>query len=120
MKKRKMHITIITNDEKQEYNLLGEYDDKDRMISYQESSSLLTTVKLDLENQKLVRKNKDYSLVYQFQENKITENEIRIKQFNQSMILKIKTEKFLVTENKVEIIYILLDSNEKVSYEIKF
>ena len=49
-----------------------------------------------------------------------TENEIDIKEFNQSMILKIKTEKFKIEENKVQILYMLLDSEEKVEYIIEF
>lgn len=120
MKKRKLTITLITANEKEEYNLLGEYDLEKEIICYQESKSLLTEVILNLKQKTLTRENRDYYLKYELLEGKVTENEIRIKDLNQSMILKIKTEKFEIKDNKVEIIYNLLDSEETIHYQIKF
>ena len=120
MKKRKLRITIIANNSKEEYSVLGIYDIEKQRLEYQENNNLITHVILDLKNRILVRENKDYYLEYQLLENKETENKIDIKEFNQSMILKIMTEKFNIKNNKVEIIYILLDSNEKVQYIIEF
>ena len=45
MKKRKFNIILITNQEKDEYNLLGEYDRENGIIYYNETKSLLTEVK---------------------------------------------------------------------------
>ena len=91
MKKRKLMITLITNDTKEEYNLLGEYDEERKIITYRESKSLLTEVKLDLKKKTLIRNNNDYYLEYKFIENEETENKIKLKDLNQSIFLKIKT-----------------------------
>lgn len=120
MKKRKMHITLRTNDVNEEYNLLGEYDEEHKILTYQEKKNLVTIVKIDFLKKYLSRENKDYSLHYQFQENKVTSNPFHLKELNQNLMIKIKTEKFLVTENKIEIQYTLLDSNEKVNYQVEF
>jgi len=120
MKKRKLTITLITNEIQEEYNLLGEYDEEKEVLIYNESKELITEVKLDLKERVLERKNKDYYLKYKFIENEETENEIELKDLNQSIFLKIKTDRFEIIENKLEIIYTILDSNEKVKYIVKF
>lgn len=120
MKKRKLMITLITNDTKDEYNLLGEYDKEKGIIYYNESKSLLTEVKLDLKEKTLIRDNKDYYLEYRFIENKETENEIKLKDLNQTLMIKIRTESFKLTENEIEIVYKIIDSDEKISYKVKF
>jgi len=120
MKKRKLIITLITNEIEEEYNLLGEYDEESKIISYNENKQLLTKVKIDLIEKILTRENNDYYLKYKFIENEKTENEIKMKDLNQSIFLKIKTDKFEIEENKVKIIYTILDSNEKVTYIVKF
>lgn len=120
MKKRKINIILITSDKKEEYKLLGEYNSEKNIISYQESGDLLTEVVLDLNQNILIRENKDYYLQYKFIENEETENEMKLKDLNQSIKLKIKTEKFNVTNNKIEIIYTLLDSNETINYQIQY
>lgn len=120
MKRRKFNITLITSDSKEEYSLLGEYDQEKEILCYQESGSLLTEVILDLKQKTLTRENRDYYLKYNLLENEETENEIKIKDLNQSMILKLKTEKFNITDNKIEITYTVLDSNETINYQIEF
>ena len=120
MKKTKLNITVITDHGKDEYNLLGEYDEEKQRIHYQESRDLLTDVILDLKNKILIRDNKDYNLNYQFLEEVITENRMNWKELNQSIILKIKTQKFKIMNTKIEIIYTILDSDETIQYIIKF
>jgi len=120
MKKIKLNITLITNEAIDEYNLLGEYNDTNKIITYNESSELLTEVKLDLKDKVLTRENKDYYLEYKFIENEETENEIRLKELNESLSLKIKTDKFEIKENKIEITYTIIDSNERITYIVKF
>ncbi len=104
----------------EEYNLLGEYDQEHKILCYQEKRNLVTIVKIDLQNQCLSRENKDYILTYQFHEKKVTSNLFHLKEFNQNMMIKIKTEKFQVTTNKLEIRYTLLDSKENIDYQIEF
>ena len=120
MKKTKFNIILITNQEKEEYNLLGEYDTEKEIITYKESKELLTDVTIDLKNKTLIRENKDYYLKYKFLKNEETENEIKLKELNQSIILNIKTNKFKKENNKLEIEYIIIDSCEKINYQIKF
>lgn len=120
MKKRKLIITLITINTKEEYNLLGEYDQENGIITYDENNNITTKVKLDLKRKLLIRDNHDYYLMYKLIENEETENEIRMKELNQSLSLKIKTDKFKVTDNKVEIIYTILDSKETIQYQIEF
>ena len=110
----------ITNEKEDEYNLLGEYDELNKIITYNESNEFLTEVKLNLKEKILTRENKDYHLEYKFTINEETENEINLKELNQSLFLKIKTEKFEIEENKVEIRYTIVDSNEKITYIVKF
>ena len=120
MRKRKIHITFRTNSYDTEYNLLGEYDKEHNILTYLENSSLVTKVTIDLNQQELRRDNKDYQLIYHFLENEITDNSILLKEMNQKFCLKLKTEKFSFSQNKLEIIYILLDNEEKVIYQIEF
>lgn len=119
MKKRKFNITLITDNIKKEYNLLGEYDKDNNIIYYNESGSLITSMTIDLNNKILIRENKDYLIKYNLLENKETTNKVTIKELNKTLDIRIKTEKFEITETKIEIEYILLDSNEKVTYIIK-
>ena len=118
MKKKKLKIVLITNQETNEYNLLGEYDEKNNIIYYNEKSKLVNKMQIDLKNKILIRENKDYLIKYNLLENKETINKINIKELNQYLDIKIKTEKFKITGNKIEIKYILVDSNEKVTYII--
>ena len=115
MKKKKLTIHLITSTTQEQYNILGEYDKENGKITYQESKNLLTDVVLDLNNKILTRKNKDYCLNYHLLEGKVTENEVII-----SLCLNIKTNKFEITDNKVEIKYSILDSNEKIHYIVEF
>lgn len=120
MKKKKLRIAVTSNNSKEDYNVIGIYDKDNEKIEYYENRNLVTSVILDLKNKILIRDNKDYYLEYHLLENQITENKIDIKELNQSMILKIKTEKFTLLENKVEIFYTLLDSDEIIKYIIEF
>lgn len=120
MEKRKFKIIIITNNSREEYQVLGIYNVENQRLEYQETKNLITHVILDLKNKILIRENKDYYLEYRLLENKVTENKIEIKEFSQNVILKIMTEKFMIESNKVEITYTLLDSEEKIEYIIEF
>ena len=118
MKKRKFNIILITDDTKNEYNLLGNYDEENNIITYNESGSIITSMTLDLNQKTLIRENKDYLIKYNLLENEETVNQVIMKELNKTLDIKIKTEKFEVSKDKIEIIYILLDSNEKIIYTI--
>lgn len=118
MPKRKFNITLITDDIRKEYNLLGEYDKASNIISYIETVPLITSMTIDLNNKILIRENKDYLIKYKLLENQETNNKIKIKELNKILELRVKTEKFEITKDRIEIKYIVLDSNEKVTYII--
>ena len=120
MKKRKIHITLRTNSCDTEYNLLGEYDSEHKILTYFESSSFLTKVTIDMNKQELIRDNKECRIIFQFQVHEITKNFLFLKEINQDFLFRIKTQKFFISEHQLEILYILLDSQEEVSYQIEF
>ena len=120
MKKKKLNIILISKEEVTEYNLLGEYDEENNIIYYNENNNLVTKMKLDLKNKELTRENKDYYLEYKFIENEETENKMVLKELDKNIFINIKTDKFKLEENKLEIIYTILDSDEQVTYKVKF
>ena len=76
VKKEKFHITLITDDNKEEYNLLGEYDRSNKIINYFESNSLRSKITLELDNQRLIKENIDYTITLNFTNNAITQGSI--------------------------------------------
>lgn len=120
MELRKIKVTLITNTTKEEYNLLGKYDLSKNIITYNENKQLQTKVILDLNSRRLTRDNKDLKVDLLFDENGETANELFIKELNKYLTVKIKTESYNLTENSIEIVYIILDSNDKITYKIEF
>ena len=120
MELRKIKVTLITNTTKEEYNLLGKYDLSKNIITYNENKQLQTKVILDLNSRSLTRDNKDLKVDLLFAENVETTNELFIKELNKYLTIKIKTEYYNLTENSIEIVYIILDSNDKITYKIEF
>ena len=120
MELRKIKVTLITNTTKEEYNLLGKYDLSKNIITYNENKQLQTRVILDLNSRSLSRDNKDLKVDLLFDENGETSNELFIKELNKYLTVKIKTESYNLTENSIEIVYIILDSNDKITYKIEF
>ena len=119
MELRKIKVTLITNTTKEEYNLLGKYDLSKKIITYNENKQLQTKVILDLNSRSLTRDNKDLKVDLLFDENGETSNELFIKELNKYLTVKIKTESYNLTENSIEIVYIILDSNDKITYKIE-
>ena len=62
MKKMKLKITMITQNQKIEYITIGNYDSDKKELSYQEKQEMVTDVKLNLEKHKLIRDNKDFTM----------------------------------------------------------
>ena len=120
MKKMKLKITMITQNEKIEYITIGNYDSDKKELSYQEKQEIVTDVKLNLEKHKLIRDNKDFTMEYQFEVNNKTINTIYLKELGKTIDIQIKTEKYYYDNNKIEIEYILIDSNDKIYYEVEY
>lgn len=120
MKKMKLKITMITQNQKIEYITIGNYDSDKKELSYQEKQEIVTDVKLNLEKHKLIRDNKDFTMEYQFEVNNKTINTIYLKELGKTIDIQIKTEKYYYDNNKIEIEYILIDSNDKIYYEVEY
>lgn len=120
MELRKIKVTLITNTTKEEYNLLGKYDLSKNIINYNENKQLQTKVILDINAKRLTRDNKDLKIDLLFDEANETNNSMHIKKLNKYLNIKIKTESYNLTENSIEIIYIILDSNDRIIYKIEF
>ena len=120
MKKMKLKITMITQNQKIEYITIGNYDSEKKELSYQEKQEVVTDVKLNLEKHKLIRDNKDFTMTYQFDLNKKTINTIYLKELDKTVDIQIKTEKYYYDNNKIEIEYILIDSDDKIYYQVEY
>ena len=64
----------------------------------------------------LVRENDDFIHTFNFEINKETTSEYYIKEYASSIEVKIKTTKLVITDNKIEINYIVKESNEEYNY----
>ena len=117
VKKEKFHITLITDDNKEEYNLLGEYDRSNKIINYFESNSLRSKITLELDNQRLIKENIDYTITLNFTNNAITQGSIYLKKEDKELTIDINTESIIITEDNIKIVYCIANTN-KVYYEL--
>ena len=114
MKKEKFHIILETNSIKDEYSVLGNYDNN--MIEYYESNKLRSKIIIDLNDKTLVKDNIDYKITLNLNNNK--NGIIYLKKEEHELELKLKIETFSFKNNKLIMIYNIIDSNELVKYEI--
>lgn len=119
MKKEKFHITLITSSNKEEYNLLGEYDKDSNIISYYESNSLRSKIVVDINKHLLIKENIDYKITIDLDVSNITKGKIELKKENQVLELEIKTNSFKFLNNNLTMKYTIIDSSEEIEYEIK-
>ncbi len=119
MKKEKFHILLITNDIKDEYNLLGSYDKKENLIEFYETNKLRSKITIDLNKHILSKENIDYKIILDLDTSKETNGEVFLNKENGSIRLKIKTNTFDLTNNKLTMKYTILDSKEEIIYEIE-
>lgn len=120
MEKKKIKVTIITNDIKTEYTTLGNYDRKKEMLSYQENLDTATNVVINLTAKELIRDNKDFTIKFYFDVEKETINTIYVKELKNNIAINLKTTNYNYDNNKLEIEYIIIDSNDKVYYKIEY
>ena len=119
MKKEKFHILLITNDIKDEYNLLGSYDKKENLIEFYETNKLRSKITIDLNKHILSKENIDYKIILDLDTSKETNGKVFLNKENGSIRLKIKTNTFDLTNNKLTMKYTILDSKEEIIYEIE-
>ena len=114
---KKLHIILITGNDKNEYNLLGKCD-KDTII-YSESGALKSNLTLDLKNKLLIKENIDYKISLKFDKKNNTTNEIYLKKEDKVLNIELKTIKYEVSSSKIEIKYEIIDSKEIIEYIIE-
>ncbi len=68
------------------------------------------------DNIRFIRENDDFIHTFNFVINKETISEYYIKEYANSIEVKIKTTKLIITDKKIEINYIVKDSNEEYNY----
>lgn len=79
-----------------------------------------TIHKLIIKNNKIImiRENNEFTHTFNFELKKETKSEYYIKEYLTSIELMILTTKLLISDNRIEIIYKVLDSNEEYKYMI--
>lgn len=120
MEKRKVKITIISEESKQEYTTIGSYDKEKEILTYQEKQDIVTDVEVNIKEKMLIRDNKDLNMKYLFALNKETTNKIYLKELDKNLDIKIKTTKYNYDNKKIEIEYILIDSGDIVNYQVEY
>lgn len=77
--------------------------------------------KLTLENNKiyLIRENKEFKNIFEFELNKLNKSYYLLKENNFEIDINIETQKIEQDDNKIIIIYKVLDSNEIYEYKIE-
>ena len=120
VKKIDINITLIANNEKQEYSVIGEYDNINNSLSYQEKTLDEITVTLNLNENRFIRDNKDYRLECYFELNSTTNNILLLKDLNKTLEIQIKTTLLKNETGIFEVSYLIIDSNELINYKIKY
>ena len=83
---------------------------QDDKIKYKENNIINI---LDIKNETLKRKNKDYEIIIDFKNEIITNN-----YNNNELKLKIKVKNKKIEQNKINIEYIIIDTEDIFEYEI--
>lgn len=120
MQKININITIITNGDKQEYNLLGEYDLNKKCIKYLDNDNLNTSMLLDIENEELIRENEAMKMNISFKKLGKADASIYVREIEKRLNLSINIDDKSFKENAIRFSYTILDSNDKITYIIKW
>lgn len=119
MKKEKLSVTITTNNLKEKYNLLGEYDRENSILTYYENNKLRSKMIIDINKKTIIKENIDYKITIELNLNKETTTKIKLSNVEQELNLKTKTKEFSLKNDLLIIIYSIIDSKEEVRLEIK-
>ena len=102
--------TILKQNNKTEINIKTTGILQEDKIKYKENNIINI---LDIKNETLKRKNKDYEIIIDFK------NETIINNYNNNELkLKIKEKIKKIEQNKINIEYIIIDTNDIFEYEI--
>ena len=115
MAKINIKVTLISEDDIKEENYHAIFQKEEDVITYQEQDQTIT--KINKKGSKLRRENKELIMEFSFDEGKETLGKLHIKNLNKNLNLKVKTNKILKEENKLEIEYEL--ENQKYTYKLE-
>ena len=102
--------TILKQNKKTEINIKITGILQDDKIKYKENNIINI---LDIKSETLKRKNKDYEIIIDFKNETIINN-----YNNHELKLKIKVKTKKIEQNKINIEYIIIDTNDIFEYEI--
>lgn len=105
MKKVKLHIKLISNNNLIDEKTTGKIDDDLSELTYFENSS--TKVKFNYKKNILIRENKDLKLEFNFQKDTITTGVVNIKELGKILKLKIKTIDIKNEKDSIRVKYLL-------------
>jgi len=104
--------TILKQNKKTEINIKTTGILQEDKIKYKENNIINI---LDIKNETLKRKNKDYEIIIDFKNETIINNYIN-HELKLKLKIKVKTKK--IEQNKINIEYIIIDTNDIFEYEI--
>lgn len=102
--------TILKQNNKTEINIKTTGILQEDKIKYKENNIINI---LDIKNETLKRKNKDYEIIIDFKNETIINN-----YNNHELKLKIKVKTKKIEQNKINLEYIIIDTNDIFEYEI--
>ena len=102
--------TILKQNRKTEINIKTTGILQEDKIKYKENNMINI---LDIKNETLKRKNKDYEIMIDFKNETIINN-----YNNHELKLKIKVKTKKIEQNKINLEYIIIDTNDIFEYEI--
>ncbi len=120
MKKVDVSIQFLTKETNQECTVSGTYDEKNQILRFQEEDQQQTKVMIDFPRQKMIRKNKEYTLTIPFDSKKETSAKIRIEEAKEEMPIRIMTEKFQYENQTFQLVYQVIETQEQIEYRIHF
>jgi len=119
MKKEKLFISLTTNNIKEEYKVLGEYDRDNNIITYYENNKLRSKMTIDIKNKQIIKENIDYKIIINLNLKNKTDTKIKLSNVEKELYLKTETKEFSLKDNILLIIYSIIDTEEEIRLEIK-
>ena len=116
MKKEKFHIICTQNNTTSEWNCLGEYDRKKKLVTHKETNKHINTVTIDLNKKILIEDNIEYRIIFNFEKE---EYEILLKEDNSIGNMKIELKRFEYGDSSIDIEYNMIETKDKFRYRIE-
>ena len=116
MAKKELEIVLNTGDNTLKTNVFGIVSDN--VIKYNDDG-VMVVLNIDSENIKMTRTTDEYQLILDFCENKNKIGNYILKENNMKLDISLYTEKLVIDNNRINIIYIINDEKKVYSLLIK-